>query len=208
MMHQFDRTSGEPPAKVPIGKPIQGVEARIEGEDGNPLDGAGTGELLVRTPFQTRGYLTVSRNEGTFVSRTDDGEGERTYYRTGDVVRRDEEGVLTLEGRSDFYVKVRGVRVSTQVVEQAIQEHPDAIEVAVIQVPDEIAGHKLHAVVRKKEDSSFNGMTLRKHLMGRLARTEMPGSIAIVTEELPKTSTGKVDRNKIQPPPDKSKVAG
>jgi acyl-coenzyme A synthetase/AMP-(fatty) acid ligase len=208
MMHEFDLTAGEPPAKVPIGKPIQGVEARIEGEDGNPLEGAGTGELLVRTPFQTRGYLTVSRNEGTFVPRSDNGEGERTYYRTGDVVRRDEEGVLTLEGRSDFYVKVRGVRVSTQVVEQAIQEHPDAIEVAVIPVPDEIAGHKLHAVVRKKEDSKFNGMTLRKHLMGRLARTEMPGSIAIVTEELPKTSTGKVDRNKIQPPQDKSKVAG
>jgi acyl-coenzyme A synthetase/AMP-(fatty) acid ligase len=36
----------------------------------------------------------------------------------------------------------------------------------------------------------------------------MPGSIAIVTEELPKTSTGKVDRNKIEPPQDKSKVAG
>jgi acyl-coenzyme A synthetase/AMP-(fatty) acid ligase len=208
MMHEFDLSAGEPPAKVPIGKPIRGVVARVEGEDGGPLEGAGTGELLVRTPFQTRGYLTVSRNEGTFVSRADDGQDERTYYRTGDVVRRDEDGVLTLEGRSDFYVKVRGVRVSTQVVEQAIQEHPDAIEVAVIPVPDEIAGHKLHAVVRKKADSNFNGMTLRKHLVGRLARTEMPGSIAIVTEELPKTSTGKVDRNKIEPPQDKSKVAG
>ena len=207
MMHEFD-FAGEPPAKLPIGKPIQGVEARVEGEDGGPLEGAGTGELLVRTPFQTRGYLTVSRNEGTFVTRTDDGEGERTYYRTGDVVRRDDEGVLTLEGRSDFYVKVRGVRVSTQVVEQAIQEHPDVIETAVIGVPDEIAGTKLHAVVHKRPDSNFNGMTLRKHLMGRLARTEMPGSIAIVTEELPKTSTGKVDRNKIEPPQDKSKVAG
>ena len=208
MMHEFDLGAGEPPAKLPIGKPIQGVEARVEGEDGGPLEGAGTGELLVRTPFQTRGYLTVSRNEGTFVSRTDDGQGERTYYRTGDVVRRDDEGVLTLEGRSDFYVKVRGVRVSTQVVEQAIQDHPEVIETAVIGVPDEIAGTKLHAVVRKKPDSKFNGMTLRKHLMGRLARTEMPGSIAIVTEELPRTSTGKVDRNKIEPPQDKSKVAG
>ena len=207
MMHEFD-FAGEPPAKLPIGKPIQGVEARVEGEDGGPLEGAGTGELLVRTPFQTRGYLTVSRNEGTFVTRADGGEGERTYYRTGDVVRRDEDGVLTLEGRSDFYVKVRGVRVSTQVVEQAIQEHPDVIETAVIGVPDEIAGTKLHAVVHKRPDSAFNGMTLRKHLIGRLARTEMPGSIAIVTEELPKTSTGKVDRNKIEPPQDKSKVAG
>jgi amino acid adenylation domain-containing protein len=208
MMHEFDLTGGEPPAKMPIGKPLPGVDARIEDENGGPLEGAGTGELLVRTPFQTRGYLAVARNEGTFVSRTDDGQGEQTYYRTGDIVRRDEEGVLTLEGRSDFYVKVRGVRVSTQVVEQAIQEHPDVIEVAVIPVPDEMAGSKLHAVVRKEPDSQFNGMTLRKHLIGRLARTEMPGSIAIVTEPLPKTSTGKIDRKRIAPPEDRSRVAG
>jgi amino acid adenylation domain-containing protein len=207
MMHEFDLT-GEPPAKIPIGKPLPGVDARVEGEDGGPLEGAGTGELLVRTPFQTRGYLNVARNEGTFVSRSDDGQGEQTYYRTGDIVRRDEDGVLTLEGRSDFYVKVRGVRVSTQVVEQAIQEHPDVIEAAVIAVPDEMAGSKLHAVVRKEPDSKFNGMTLRKHLVGRLARTEMPGSIAIVTEPLPKTSTGKIDRKRIAPPEDRSKVAG
>jgi amino acid adenylation domain-containing protein len=208
MMHEFDLTAGEPPAKMPIGKPLPGVDARVEDENGGPLEGAGTGELLVRTPFQTRGYLTVARNEGTFVPRTADGQGEQTYYRTGDIVRRDEDGVLTLEGRSDFYVKVRGVRVSTQVVEQAIQEHPDVIEVAVIPVPDEMAGSKLHAVVRKEPDSKFNGMTLRKHLIGRLARTEMPGSIAIVTEPLPKTSTGKVDRKRIAPPEDRSKVAG
>jgi amino acid adenylation domain-containing protein len=207
MMHEFDLT-GEPPAKIPIGKPLPGVDARVEDEDGGPLEGAGTGELLVRTPFQTRGYLNVARNEGTFVARTDDGQGEQTYYRTGDIVRRDEDGVLTLEGRSDFYVKVRGVRVSTQVVEQAIQDHPDVIEVAVIPVPDEMAGSKLHAVVRKEPDSKFNGMTLRKHLIGRLARTEMPGSIAIVTEPLPKTSTGKIDRKRIAPPEDRSKVAG
>jgi acyl-coenzyme A synthetase/AMP-(fatty) acid ligase len=208
MMHEFDLSGAEPPAKVPIGKPLPGVDARVEGEDGGPLEGPGTGELLVRTPFQTRGYLNVARNEGTFVSRTDDGQGEQTYYRTGDIVRRDEDGVLTLEGRSDFYVKVRGVRVSTQVVEQAIQEHPDVIEVAVIPVPDEMAGSKLHAVVRKEPESGFNGMALRKHLIGKLARTEMPGSIAIVTEPLPKTSTGKIDRKRIAPPEDRSKVAG
>jgi hypothetical protein len=52
-------------------------------------------------------------------------------------------------------------------------------------------------------------MTVRKHLVGKLARTEMPGSIQIVTEPLPKTSTGKIDRKKIKPPePDRSKVAG
>jgi acyl-coenzyme A synthetase/AMP-(fatty) acid ligase len=209
LIHEFDLSGGDVPAKVPIGQPLPDVDARVEDEDGGALEGAGTGELLVWTPFQTRGYLTAALNEGRFISRAGDGQGERTYYRTGDIVRRHEDGLLTLEGRTDFYVKVRGVRVSTQVVEQAIEEHPDVVEVAVIGVPDEVAGTKLHAVILPRPDSGFNGMTVRKHLVGKLARTEMPGSIQIVTEPLPKTSTGKIDRKKIKPPEaDRSKVAG
>ena len=90
-------------------------------------------------------------NEEKFVSLADD-DG-RTYYRTGDIVRRHDDGTLTLEGRADFYVKVRGVRVCTQVVEQAIQEHPEVVEVAVVAVPDELAGSRLHAAVRREADA-------------------------------------------------------
>jgi acyl-coenzyme A synthetase/AMP-(fatty) acid ligase len=117
--------------------------------------------------------------------------------RTGDIVRRHEDGTLTLEGRADFYVKVRGVRVSTQVVEQAIQEHPAVVEVAVVAVPDEMAGARLHAVVRREPDQKLNSLMLRQHCATRLARTEMPSTIEIVTDPLPKTSTGKVDRKSI-----------
>jgi len=94
---------------------------------------------------------------------------------------------------------VRGVRVSTQVVEQAIQEHPDVIEVAVVAVPDELAGARLHALVRKGEDAKLNSLNLRQHMVSRLARTEMPSSIEITTEPLPKTSTGKIDRKRCGP---------
>ena len=104
-------------------------------------------------------------------------------------VRRHEDGTLTLEGGADFYVKVRGVRVSTQVVEQAIQEHPAVVEVAVIAVPDELAGARLHAQVR-------------------LARTEMPSTIEIVTDPLPKTSTGKVDRKAVAAALERSRANG
>jgi acyl-coenzyme A synthetase/AMP-(fatty) acid ligase len=168
----------------------------IKTEDGALLDGTGTGELLVRTPFQTRGYLNAALNEERFASVPDD-EGGTTYYRTGDIVRRHDDGLLTLEGRADFYVKVRGVRVSTQVVEQAIQEHPEVVEVAVVAVPDELAGKRLHAAVRRAADSTLNSLGLRKHCATRLARTEMPSIIEIGTEPLPKTSTGKVDRKRV-----------
>ena len=55
------------------------------------------------------------------------------------------------------------MRVSTQVVEQAIQEHPAVIEVAVIAVPDELAGARLHAIVRREADAKLNSLKLRQH---------------------------------------------
>lgn len=193
-MHEFeDLADGEAPSNVPIGRPLPGVSTLIQTDEGF-LDETGTGELLVSTPFQTRGYLKADLNEGKFAAYPENGQGDKTFYRTGDIVRRHEDGTLTLEGRADFYVKVRGVRVSTQVVEQAIQEHPEVVEVAVLAVPDELAGSRLHAVVHLEPDSKLNSLTLRKHCADRLARTEMPSKFEIVTEPLPKTSTGKIDR--------------
>ena len=195
LIHEFEGLAdGEVPTNVPVGQPLPGVRTLIRTEDGEFLDGTGTGELLVWTPFQTRGYLNAALNEDRFASHPEAGNGETTYYHSGDVVRRHDDGSLTLEGRADFYVKVRGVRVSTQVVEQAIQEHPDVIEVAVVAVPDELAGKRLHAVLRREPDSKLNSLVLRKHCAERLARTEMPSTIEIVTDPLPKTSTGKIDR--------------
>jgi acyl-coenzyme A synthetase/AMP-(fatty) acid ligase len=182
------------------------VIARVQQEDGTALEGPGTGEFMVWTPFQTRGYLKSSLNEGKFVTLADD--GGRTYYKSGDIVRRHEDGTLTLEGRADFYVKVRGVRVSTQVVEQVIQEHPAVVEVAVIAVPDELAGARLHAQVRREADVKLNSLMLRQHCATRLARTEMPSTIEIVTEPLPKTSTGKVDRKAVAAALERSRANG
>jgi acyl-coenzyme A synthetase/AMP-(fatty) acid ligase len=221
LMHEFrGLAEGNVPSNVPVGQALPGVIARVQTEDGSALEGPGTGELMVWTPFQTRGYLRASLNEGKFVSLSDgpdgsdgsgasDGtDGERTYMRTGDIVRRHEDGTLTLEGRADFYVKVRGVRVSTQVVEQAIQEHPAVVEVVVIAVPDEMAGARLHAVVRREADQKLNSLMLRQHCASRLARTEMPSTIEIVTDPLPKTSTGKVDRKTISAQLERSRANG
>jgi acyl-coenzyme A synthetase/AMP-(fatty) acid ligase len=207
LMYEFD-LGGEVPAQLPVGSPIEGVVAVVRDPDGAIVEGEGTGELLVSTPFQTRGYLKAALNEGKFVDLAVNGQGETRCYRTGDIVRRHPDGSLTLEGRSDFYVKVRGVRVSTQVVEQAIQEHPEVIECAVVGVPDELAGTRLHALLRKEPDSKLNSLSLRQHLAPRLARTEMPSSIEIVTEALPKTSTGKIDRKRCGPRGERTQVHG
>ena len=68
---------GNVPSNIPVGQPIPGVIARVQTADGSPLEGTGTGELMVWTPFQTRGYLRSDLNEGKFVSLEDD-EGRTT----------------------------------------------------------------------------------------------------------------------------------
>jgi acyl-CoA synthetase (AMP-forming)/AMP-acid ligase II len=81
---------------LPIGKPLPGVTAMIVAEDGSVVDGPGTGELWVHTPFQAPGYLAPPDGPARFVRP--DGE-KRRFFRSGDLVRRDANGVVTLLGR-------------------------------------------------------------------------------------------------------------
>ncbi|MET1071177.1 MAG: AMP-binding protein [Umezawaea sp.] len=174
---------------VPIGTPIDGVDALVVGESGDVLTGAGTGELVVSTPFRSRGYFDRRLN----------GEKWRDgYFRTGDLVRRDDQGLVFLLGRNDHQVKVRGVRTNLQEVEQVVLAHPHVSEAAVIAVPDETAGHVLHAVIRRVAGSAVNSLQLRVHCAAGLPRTAIPGVIEIVDHALPRTSTGKVDRNSLR----------
>jgi acyl-coenzyme A synthetase/AMP-(fatty) acid ligase len=170
---------------VPIGQPIEGVGVRIVDADGQAVTGAGSGELVVATPFQAHGYLDATTTARTW----QDG-----WYRTGDLVRRDARGVMFLGGRIDHQVKVRGVRTNLEEVERVVRAHPQVDEAAVVAVPDEVAAYVLHAVVRRMAGSALNSLQLRMHCAAELPRTAIPGTFAIGEDALPRTSTGKVDR--------------
>jgi acyl-coenzyme A synthetase/AMP-(fatty) acid ligase len=191
------RVGADETGPLPIGRPITGVTAAVLDPDGAPLTGAGTGELVVRTPFQADGYLDPDLDAGRFGPAPEKLPPGR-WYRTGDLVRRDEAGLLTLLGRADFHVKVRGVRINTQEVEMVLGQHEQVAEAAVLAIPDEVAGHRLHAVIRRRPGSTLNSLQLRQHCAARLARTAIPGRVEIVETPLPRTSTGKVDRNQLR----------
>ncbi|MFP8959506.1 AMP-binding protein [Streptomyces nanhaiensis] len=174
---------------VPIGGPVDGVAARIVDADGRTVTGAGSGELMVATPFQAHGYL----------GRTPDGERWRDgWFRTGDLVRRDERGLVFLTGRGDHQVKVRGVRTNLAEVERVVMDHPQVGEAAVLAVPDAAGDNVLHAVVRRTPGSGLNSLGLRVHCAAALPRTAIPAVFEITDEPLPVTSTGKVDRNALR----------
>lgn len=195
-IHEVALPDGALPGPLPIGRPLPGVDVLILGEDGAEIEGPGAGELLVSTPFQTAGYLDHALNDGKFSSRPRGGTPV-TYFHSGDIVRRHGDGTVTIEGRKDFHVKIRGVRVNTQEIEQIILEHDLVLNAAVVAVPDETAGNRLHAVVQRKPASALNSLNLRQHCAQRLVRAAIPSTIEIVETALPKTSTGKVDRKQI-----------
>ncbi|MEU8763368.1 AMP-binding protein [Streptomyces sp. NPDC048659] len=194
-LHPVDPpTAHERHGRIPIGRPLPGVEAVVLDDEGRPLTGAGSGELAVHTPFQTAGYLQESLNPDVFTVR----EGGRVFYRTGDIVTRDTDGLYVLEGRSDWQVKVRGVRTNLQEVEAVLAGHPDVEEAAVVALPDPEAGVRLHARLTKRAGTRLNSLALRSYAGANLPRHAIPSSVRISELPLPRTSTGKPDRNKIK----------
>ncbi|NJP29351.1 amino acid adenylation domain-containing protein [Microbispora sp. SCL1-1] len=192
----YDADPAEAGERIPIGRPLPGVRALLLDDEGQVLHGPGTGELLVSTPFQTSGYLQRSRNEGVFVPAPDG--GDEVFYRTGDLVTRDADGLYWLKGRTDFQVKVRGVRTNMQEVENVLAAHPDVAEAAVVAIPDPEAGYRLHAQVTRRPGTSLTSLRLRLHSAERLPRHAIPSSVHVGDAPLPRTSTGKPDRNLIK----------
>lgn len=178
--------TGSDSAPLPLGEPLAGVRTLIVDD-----------ELYVSTPFQTTGYLDEARTAEKFVDRLlPDGTPVR-YFRSGDLVRRDADGRLLLVGRNDFQVKVRGVAVNTATVEQALQEHAEVREAAVVAVPDEVAGHRLVAAVRRDAGSTLNSLRLREECARLLPAAAIPAVLGVTDDPLPRTTTGKIDRNAV-----------
>lgn len=197
LIHEVDRSLPQS-APMPLGRPLPGVRLRLRDTEGRVLDGPASGELEVSTPFQSTGYADPSRAAEKFVleAAADGGPGTR-WFRTGDLVARDADGTLRLIGRLDHQVKIRGVAVNTGEVEQVLLEHPEVLEAGVTTVPDPVEGRRLIAVVRLADASTATSLDLKRHCTARLARGWVPGLLTPVTEPLPRTSTGKVDRRLI-----------
>ena len=142
------------------------------------------------TPFQASGYLGRPHS--------DDGFGTDGFYRTRDLVRRDASGMLFVEGRTDSQVKVRGVRVNLQAVEQALLGDETIVEAAVFAVEEALAGRKLIAVVRHAGGAAPDTLKLRARCARELGRIAVPATIEVQHAALPRTATGKVDRNAVR----------
>ncbi|WNV85127.1 AMP-binding protein [Umezawaea sp. Da 62-37] len=184
-----------PEERIPVGRPVDGALIALLAADGTAsFSGPAEGELVVAGPSVTPGYLGRPDLTGTATVVLTTSDGEKPFYRTGDIARRDRDGLLHLLGRRDGLVKTRGYRVEIGEVETALGTHPDLAEVVVVPVPDPLLTTRLHAlVVPRPGHRAPSAADVVAHCRDRLPGYMVPGAVHVVAD-LPRTSTGKVAR--------------
>jgi long-chain acyl-CoA synthetase len=172
-----------------VGPAIPGVAMRIAGPDGNTLPDGEHGEVCVRGPNVMRGYWGLP--EETSASFFGD------WFRTGDLGWRDADGWFYLVDRIKDLIITNGMNVYPRVVEEALYQHPDLAEAAVVAEPHPLHGELPIAYVVAKPGVSLAPAALREWCRARLGRHEVPRRI-LVREALPKNAAGKILKRELR----------
>ena len=184
--HHFDTPPGGD--TVPIGRAWDDTDLRIV-RDGVVLDGPATGELEVSTATAMAGYWgRPDLNANCFVDESLAGGLQRRWYRTGDRVERDRDGVFHFLGRIDRQVKIRGIRVELESIEDAMNSIDGVTGAAAVPTGDD--DHPLVGFVESRDIDDER--RIRAALAQRVVPGTAPDTIVIVPA-LPRTASGKVD---------------
>jgi acyl-coenzyme A synthetase/AMP-(fatty) acid ligase len=177
---------------VPIGWPIAGTVLRIfDGAMRLVADGE-PGELYVGGTRLALGYLDApDLTQQKFVA--DPESPSQKLYRTGDIVRRDKNGLLHFLCRMDNQIKINGIRVEPEQVEVVLRQNLRLSDIAVIACPLPSGAKHLVAFVVPKPGAGLSGTTFREVAAQCLSSHMIPSRLELV-DEFPLTRTGKIDR--------------
>jgi fatty-acyl-CoA synthase len=180
------------------GLPVPNVLLEIVDVEGKPLphDGKTVGEVVVRAPWLTQGYLNDSeKSEGLWAGG---------WLHTGDIGFIDSEGFLQITDRIKDVIKTGGEWISSLELEDIISRHPAVSEAAVIGVPDAKWGERPLAVVVLKpgEEENISPGELTAFFEkaveeGAIPKYGVPDRVLIV-DEIAKTSVGKINKRKLR----------
>ncbi len=190
--------AGEEPAegRLPAGRATEGTEILVLDEHGAEVAVGQAGEIFVRARHISPGYW--GERELTASRFTTEADGTRRF-RTGDVGRRDEHGLLTVLARSDDVVKVRGNRVSLAEVETALSLVEQVTGAAVVAGESPLRETQLLAYVVPAPNTALSVGELRRELQKRLPDHAVPSTFVFVGQ-LPRGAHGKVDRTQLARP--------
>ena len=174
------------------GVALPGVEAAVVDQNGNDVPRGKGGLLVLRRPFPHM-MRTIWGNHHRYEMYWDE---IPHCYAAGDVASWDENGYISVLGRSDDVLNVAGHRIGTADVESAMITHPAVAESAAIGIPDPIKGEAIKAFVVLRlgaDESDAMRHSIIEHVRRELGPIATPSEVAFV-EKLPKTRSGKIVR--------------
>lgn len=177
----------DPPARRidSEGRPIGAAEIRLVDDDGHDVAAGREGEVLARGPECFLGYRDATLDAEAF---TDDG-----WLRTGDLAVVDDGGFLRITGRKKDVIIRKGENISAREIEDLLASHPAVAEVAVVGVPDAVAGEIACAAIRLRAGTAAPTLAeLTAHLLAQgLSKRKLPERLAVV-DAFPRTASGKI----------------
>ena len=167
-----------------VGRPVDGVQVRIEDDDGEQVPTGSIGEVAVKAPGLTNGYADMEElNSQVF---------REGYFITGDLGKVDDEGRLSITGRKKLLIEVGGYKVDPIEVEDVVVAHPKVGEAVVVGVPGKVAGEEVVKAVVVPSDA-LDEREVIAYCQEHLANFKVP-QVVEFREEIPKSPLGKILR--------------
>lgn len=195
---QFQLTAADTVAsgRLPIGRPATDVSILLLDEEGREVAPGQAGEIVIQSAYLSPGYW---RNEALTAERFS-GTGAARVFRSGDLGRRTSDGLLVFAGRKDDRVKVRGYRIETSEIEDALVRLP-GVERAVVGTRTRSDNElQLVAYIVPRSGASTSAAMLRRGLRALLPAHMIPAGFVIL-DTFPLTPHGKIDREKLRQMP-------
>jgi len=180
----FGCRSDDGEASESIGLPI-GIDARLVDDDGAPVTGSGTGELHIRGPMLTDGYLY---NDRATAATWDNG-----WLKTGDIAHRDAQGRYYIRGRKKDVVLRGGYTYYLHELEHYLRRSPAVVDACAFKGRDLPSGDELCVVVQVSDDVDAHHFL--DWIRANMGVTKVPDSLYVWRRGLPRNSNGKVQRN-------------
>lgn len=173
------------------GRPVPAMQVRLFDTEGHDVTDGGRGQPGCKGPTLSRGYwddaaanATLWRNDG--------------WMMLGDIVEIDDEGFLSVIGRTDDFIIRGGKNVSALAVEEAVASHPAVALAAAVAMPDPVFGEKVCAFVELRAGGWLDLQHLRAHLVAQQVSKEVWPERLEIMEALPRGSGGKVAKRQLR----------
>ncbi|MDQ2138434.1 AMP-binding protein [Alcaligenaceae bacterium B3P038] len=173
------------------GRPISADDEVLVVDDlGQPVPEGEPGYLLTRGPYTIRGYHNNdSANTRSF---TEDG-----FYRTGDIVKRNADGYLSVQGRATDHINRAGEKISAEEIEDHLLAHPNVFDAAVVSIPDEYLGERTCAFIIAQGEKP-RGAQIKQWIRDRgLADFKVPDQVVFV-DKFAETAALKISRRELR----------